>query len=125
MAWRRDGRELFYFSNDGRLMSVDVAPGATFQAGAPRVLFQVPIFGGGATTGNRFSIAFLDFVAASILAPVRACIRARTIDGLVPVVNRVLGLVLRLVLLVLGLFLLLFFVLGLLFILREGDERDA
>ena len=54
MAWRRDGRELFYFSNDGRLMSVDVAPGATFQAGAPRVLFQVPIFGGGATTGNYY-----------------------------------------------------------------------
>ena len=52
--WRRDGRELFYFSNDGRLMSVDVAAAATFQASAPHFLFQVPIFGGGASTSNHY-----------------------------------------------------------------------
>jgi hypothetical protein len=52
--WRRDGRELFYFANDGKLMSVDVALGGTFQAGAPHFLFQAPIFGGGASTSNHY-----------------------------------------------------------------------
>jgi serine/threonine protein kinase len=52
--WRHDGRELFYFEGDGRLMSVDVTPGATFKSGTPKFLFQVPIFGGGATTGNHY-----------------------------------------------------------------------
>jgi Tol biopolymer transport system component len=32
---RHDGRELFYFEGDGRLMSVDVTPGATFKSGTP------------------------------------------------------------------------------------------
>ena len=50
--WRRDGRELLYFSPDGKLMSVDVAPGPSF--GAPKVLFQPPIYGGGANSSNRF-----------------------------------------------------------------------
>jgi eukaryotic-like serine/threonine-protein kinase len=40
--WRRDGRELFYLSNDGKLMAVDVSQGPVFKAGVPRSLFQVP-----------------------------------------------------------------------------------
>jgi len=52
--WRRDGKELFYFTEEGRLMSVEVAPGAAFHASAPKFLFQAPIFGGGATTGNHY-----------------------------------------------------------------------
>lgn len=42
--WRRDGRELFYLSNDGKLMSVRVRSGSTFQAEAPQLLFQVQNF---------------------------------------------------------------------------------
>lgn len=52
--WRRDGKELFYFTEEGRLMSVEVAAGAAFHASAPKFLFQAPIFGGGATTGNHY-----------------------------------------------------------------------
>ena len=52
--WRRDGRELFYFSSDGRLMSVDIEPAAAFRAAAPRILFQARIFGGGASTNNHY-----------------------------------------------------------------------
>jgi WD40 repeat protein len=38
--WRRDGKELFYISPDGRMLSVDIAAGATFQAGVPKALFD-------------------------------------------------------------------------------------
>jgi len=41
--WRRDGKELFYSSPDGKLMAVDVTEGPIFKAGAPRTLFQVPV----------------------------------------------------------------------------------
>ena len=42
--WRRDGRELFYVSNEGKLMSVKVRSGSTFQAEAPEPLFLVQDF---------------------------------------------------------------------------------
>jgi len=41
--WRRDGKELFYFSPDGKLMVADVTEGPTFKASVPRTLFQVPV----------------------------------------------------------------------------------
>jgi len=42
--WRRDGRELFYVSADGKLMAADVATeGQTFSAAVPRPLFSVEI----------------------------------------------------------------------------------
>ena len=41
-AWRRDGKELFYVSPDGRLMSVPVTPGPEFRGGTPVALFRVP-----------------------------------------------------------------------------------
>jgi hypothetical protein len=42
--WRRDGKELFYISADGKLMAVDVTTGgAAFDAGVPRALFDVDI----------------------------------------------------------------------------------
>src|SRR5262245_27539923 len=47
--WRKDGKELLYFTGDGRLMSVDVTLSPSFKAGVPKVLFQAPIFGGGST----------------------------------------------------------------------------
>jgi len=43
--WRRDGRELFYMtqSSGGKMMAVDVrSSGSTFEAGAPRDLFDSP-----------------------------------------------------------------------------------
>ena len=52
--WRADGRELFYFTGDGRLMSVDVTPGARPALGSPKLLFWAPIFGGGGTAGNWY-----------------------------------------------------------------------
>lgn len=41
--WRADGRELFYMSRDGKLMSVSVKPGPEPEFGVPTVLFQTPL----------------------------------------------------------------------------------
>ena len=41
-AWRRDGRELYLVTNDGRFFVVDVRPGPTFDFSAPRLLFKMP-----------------------------------------------------------------------------------
>ena len=38
--WRRDGKELFYISADGRVMSVEVKPGAELEVGLPKALFE-------------------------------------------------------------------------------------
>jgi DNA-binding winged helix-turn-helix (wHTH) protein/Tol biopolymer transport system component len=40
--WRKDGKELFYLTLDGKLKVVDVKPTARLETGAPRVLFQTP-----------------------------------------------------------------------------------
>ena len=40
--WRKDGKELFYLTLDGKLMAVDVKGGATLSTGVPQVLFQTP-----------------------------------------------------------------------------------
>jgi Tol biopolymer transport system component len=39
--WRRDGKELFYLSKDGKVMSAAVTAGPAFQASAARALFAV------------------------------------------------------------------------------------
>jgi Tol biopolymer transport system component len=41
--WRRDGRELYYLSLDGKMMSVPVSTGPVFTTGRPVVLFQTPL----------------------------------------------------------------------------------
>ena len=38
--WRRDGKELFYYANDGKLMTVLVGSGESFEVGAAVVLFE-------------------------------------------------------------------------------------
>jgi len=49
--WSRDGRELFFSSQDGRqMLAVPVQTGTTFVAGRPQVLFESAIFMG---AGNR------------------------------------------------------------------------
>ena len=40
--WRKDGKELFYITLDGKFMAVDVKCGARLVTGVPKVLFQVP-----------------------------------------------------------------------------------
>ena len=41
--WCADGRELFYMSRDGKLMSVSVKPGPEPEFGVPTMLFQTPL----------------------------------------------------------------------------------
>jgi serine/threonine protein kinase/Tol biopolymer transport system component len=41
--WRADGKELLFLSADGAVMSVDVGAGPAFQAGAPILLFKLPL----------------------------------------------------------------------------------
>jgi hypothetical protein len=40
-VWSRDGRELYYYSADGKIMAVPITPGSQFQLGLPRPLFDV------------------------------------------------------------------------------------
>jgi len=42
--WRADGREIYYLSEDRKLMAVDVGPGPSF--GLPRILFQTQVQAG-------------------------------------------------------------------------------
>lgn len=41
--WRKDGKELFYTTVEGKLMSVDIEPGPKFESSVPRQLFQTAI----------------------------------------------------------------------------------
>ena len=43
-GWRGDGKELFYLSADGKLMSVEIQPAdaSRFAAAPPRSLFEIP-----------------------------------------------------------------------------------
>src|SRR5262245_17746690 len=42
--WRRDGKELFYATPDGKLMSVAVKTGAAFEHASPTPLFDIRVF---------------------------------------------------------------------------------
>jgi len=42
-VWRRDGKELFYITPDGKLMAVEIKIGSTFEPGVPKLLFDVAI----------------------------------------------------------------------------------
>ncbi|HYB53119.1 MAG TPA: protein kinase [Thermoanaerobaculia bacterium] len=39
-SWRRDGKELFYIDDDGKMMAVPIHSGATLEAGLPVPLFE-------------------------------------------------------------------------------------
>jgi eukaryotic-like serine/threonine-protein kinase len=54
--WRSDSKELVFLGADGAVLSVDVTPGAAFQASQPKQLFQLPtnvLALGGSTPGAR------------------------------------------------------------------------
>jgi Tol biopolymer transport system component len=42
-VWRHDGRELYYYSLDGKIMAVEVKPGPQRPFGPPKALFEVRI----------------------------------------------------------------------------------
>jgi hypothetical protein len=42
--WNANGKELFYFSPDRKFMAVDIKTEPSFEAGAPHVLFESPLF---------------------------------------------------------------------------------
>jgi Tol biopolymer transport system component len=52
-VWSRDGRELFYYSADNKVMAVEIKPGAQFQFGVPKALFEVRV----ATNASNTSLA--------------------------------------------------------------------
>ena len=49
--WRRDGRELFYYASDGRLMAVPVRSATRLDVGAAVPLFEAHLLNGPAWTG--------------------------------------------------------------------------
>jgi Tol biopolymer transport system component len=55
--WRRDGRELFYISPDGKLMAVPVKAGETFQTGTESALFQTPLMAGGVGSLRGYDVS--------------------------------------------------------------------
>jgi DNA-binding winged helix-turn-helix (wHTH) protein/Tol biopolymer transport system component len=68
--WRKDGKELFYLSLDGKLMSVNLKRGVRLDAGTPKVLFQIkaptdPYLDQYAVTGDGKRFILLDPVESS------------------------------------------------------------
>jgi len=56
--WRRDGKELFFISPDGKLMTAEVKGMPEFRVGSVQPLFQTQIWGaGGVTNGHRWDAA--------------------------------------------------------------------
>jgi len=53
--WRRDGKELFYVSDDRKLMAVPVKLGATVEAGTPQPLFPISAFQGYASANFYYA----------------------------------------------------------------------
>jgi Tol biopolymer transport system component len=56
--WRKDGKELFFLSPDGKLMAIEVKQMPQFRVGFLKALFQTQIWGtGGMTNGHRWDVA--------------------------------------------------------------------
>ncbi|HSP69937.1 MAG TPA: protein kinase [Bryobacteraceae bacterium] len=60
-VWSRDGRELYFVSANNKMMAVEIKPGAQFQAGVPKPLFDVQLGANNASfdvsADGRFLIA--------------------------------------------------------------------
>ena len=78
--WRRDGKELFYISNDDKLMAAPITLGSTVAPGTPQFLFEVASFKqpavgisyGVSRDGQRF------LLSAPAGSPVPGCPRLRS-----------------------------------------------
>ena len=57
--WRRDGKELFFLSGEGKMMAVPVQTGGNFEAGPPVTLFQ---------THTRQPISSMDLFSYDVTA---------------------------------------------------------
>jgi len=57
--WRRDGKELFFLSGEGKMMAVPVETGSNFEAGPPVTLFQ---------THTRQPISSMDLFSYDVTA---------------------------------------------------------
>ncbi|MBZ5631664.1 MAG: protein kinase [Acidobacteriia bacterium] len=56
--WRSDGKEIYYLTNDGKVMAVEVSTSPSFHAGEPKMLFQTPpTFVRGNTPGSMGDVA--------------------------------------------------------------------
>jgi dipeptidyl aminopeptidase/acylaminoacyl peptidase len=66
--WRRDGKELYFLAPDRKLMAVAVKPGAMFESGEPKVLFQTRAAPGLQTFRKHYAPAAdgLKFLVATI-----------------------------------------------------------
>lgn len=53
--WRRDGKELFFYSQDGNLMAADIRAGTAIEPGIPKKMFPVAITG--AQTGINYDVS--------------------------------------------------------------------
>ncbi|MBL8206905.1 MAG: PD40 domain-containing protein, partial [Blastocatellia bacterium] len=49
--WRNDGREIYYTSEDGKMMAVEITPGTELKVGAPKELFAPSGLRGNASSG--------------------------------------------------------------------------
>jgi hypothetical protein len=61
--WRRDGRELFYITPAGIIMSVEIDDGAIFRSTPPKALFRTESDPAGwdvSPDGQRFLVAVPD-----------------------------------------------------------------
>ncbi len=67
--WRRDGRELYYRSADGKLMAVDVTLGAEVKAGTPKELFSFGTFFNLEATGDGQRFLLTTSAADSTVPP--------------------------------------------------------
>jgi serine/threonine protein kinase/Tol biopolymer transport system component len=85
--WRRDGRELYYLSLDGKLMSVPIG-GPPFTAGRPVELFQTPLTVNRSqpTRDRRYDIAangnFLMVIPSATAAPTPYSVVVNWTEGL-------------------------------------------
>ncbi|HKE82359.1 MAG TPA: protein kinase [Vicinamibacterales bacterium] len=68
--WRGDSKELMFINGDGSIVAVDIAPGATFQAGAPQKLFQLPLELMGSNNPGALGDATRDSQRLLLITPV-------------------------------------------------------
>jgi hypothetical protein len=57
--WRRDGKELFYLSGDGKMTVAAIRSGSNFETGPPETLFQ---------THRRQPVSAMDFFSYDVTA---------------------------------------------------------